>query len=137
MKWGLRWEIGIVIVIILCLLIATLGLSELGLLSGGSDDDDGPVIYTGNTDKSYAYSSLESELESAGSKYYNDKYSGKLNSNVYVSYSTLKSNGYINKLEDENGRNCTGYVEITTKGSIFGYVKCNRYKSGGYDSSHE
>ena len=136
MKWGIRWEIGIVIVIILCLLIATLGLSELGLLSGESEDD-GPVIYTGNDGNSYSYSVLESELEEAGSKYYNDKYTGRSNSNIYINYSTLKNNGYIDKLEDENGRICTGYVEITTSGSIFGYVKCNRYRTGGYDSSHE
>ena len=93
MKWGIRWEIGIVIVIILCLLIATLGLSELGLLSGESEDD-GPVIYTGNDGNSYSYSVLESELEEAGSKYYNDKYTGRSNSNIYISYSTLKNNGY-------------------------------------------
>ena len=68
MKWGIRWEFLIIIGIIICLLIATLGLSELGLLSGGKNDDD-TVIYTGQNGDTSSYSVLESQLEEAGSKY--------------------------------------------------------------------
>ena len=136
MKWGIRWEFLIIIGIIICLLIATLGLSELGLLSGSEKDDD-TVIYTGQNGDTSSYTALESQLETAGSKYYKANYSGGVSQNTFVSYSKLKNSGYINSLIDENGRNCTGYVEITKSGSIFGYVKCSRYKTGGYDSSHE
>lgn len=136
MKWGIRWEFLIIIGIIICLLIATLGLSELGLLSGGKNDDD-TVIYTGQNGDTSSYSVLESQLEEAGSKYYKAHYPGGVSKTTYVSFSKLRSDGYIKSLTDDNGRNCTGYVEITKGGSVFGYVKCSRYKTGGYDSSYE
>ena len=134
MKWGLRWEFCIILVIIFCLLFATLGLSKLGLLDG---DREGRVIYSGIDDNdTYPYKVLESKLENAASKYFsNNSYSKK--SNSYVTVSKLKSAGYLLDFSDGEERTCTGYAIRTYNGSVFGYVKCPKYRTEGYDASYE
>ena len=134
MKWGLRWELCIIIVFIICLLIATIGLNRFGLLS----DDSGYIRYIGEeSGDTYSYSDLENQIASAGAKYYKHYYSNGISSNTTVSVSRLISSGYLSTLYDGNGKRCTGYAAITRYGSSFGYVKCRHYRSEGYDSTYE
>ncbi len=135
MKWGLRWELCIIIVFILCLLIATFGLNRFGLLSS---ENSKYVRYIGTEEgDTYSYSDLESKLSQAGRKYYSNYYSKGLSSDTTVSADRLIEVGFLSPLYDGQGRRCTGYAYLTKNGSSFGYVKCHRYRTEGYDFEHE
>lgn len=135
MKWGLRWELCIIIVFIICLLIATFGLNRFGLLSS---EGSKYVRYIGTEEgDTYSYSDLESKLAQAGSKYYKNYYSKGLKENITVSSERLIEAGFLNPLYDGKGRRCVGYAYLTTRGSSFGYVKCHRYRTEGYDFQNE
>lgn len=135
MKWGLRWELCIIIVFIVCLLIATIGLNKFGLLS---HDDNSYIRYTGVEEgDTFSYSELESMVAQAGSKYYKSHYPNGLSSNTAVSVNKLYNAGYLSTLYDGKSRRCTGYAYLTKAGSSFGYIKCPRYRSEGYDGSYE
>ncbi len=134
MKWGLRWELCIIIVFILCLLVATIGLNRFGLLS--SDNDY--IRYIGEEEgDTFSYSELENKVSQAGSRYYKSYYSRGLSRSTTVSTNKLIDAGYLSTLYDGKGRRCTGYAYLTTSGSSFGYVKCPRYRSEGYDPTNE
>ena len=131
MKWGLRWELCIIIVFIICLLIATFGLNRFGLLSSEGNEY---VRYIGVEEgDTYSYSDLESKISQAGRKYYNNHYPNGVKEDVIVSADRLISAGYLSPLYDGKRRRCTGYAHITTNGTSFGYVKCHRYRTEGYN----
>lgn len=135
MKWGLRWELCIVIVFIICLLIATIGLNRFGLLS---DDNMGYIRYTGTEEgDTFSYSELESKVSQAGRKYYNNRYPNGLSKNTSVGVNQLINAGYLTTLYDGKGRKCTGYAYLSKSGSSFGYIKCPRYRTEGYDATYE
>ena len=135
MKWGLRWELCIIIVFILCLLIATIGLNRFGLLS---DDNLGYIRYVGTEEgDTFSYSELESQVSQAGSKYYKNYYKNGLSKGTNISVNRLISAGYLSTLRDGKGRKCTGYAYLSESGSTFGYIKCPRYRTEGYDATYE
>ena len=135
MKWGLRWELCIIIVFIICLLVATIGLNRFGLLSkDGSDEIRYIGVEEGDT---YSYSELESRVARAGLNYYKSYYPNGLNTSTTVSVKRLIDTGYLDTLYDGEGRRCTGYAHLTIKGSSFGYIKCRRYRTEGYDFENE
>ena len=134
MKWGLRWELCIVIVFIFCLLIATIGLNRFGLLS----NDNSVIRYVGPEEgDTYSYSELESQVAQAGLKYYKSRYPNGISESKRVSVNTLINAGFLSTLYDGNNRRCTGYAYLSTRGSSFGYVKCRRYRTEGYESAYE
>ena len=134
MKWGLRWELCIIIVFIICLLIATIGLNKFGLLS----NDSGVIRYVGPEEgDTYSYNELESQIAQAGSRYYKSRYPKGISESKKVSVETLINAGYLNTLYDGSNRRCTGYAYLSTRGSSFGYLKCHRYRTEGYDLDYE
>ena len=80
------------------------------------------------------YVDLELSLENAAREYILDK-NININGEYKISYETLKSNGYINKLEDINGNNCDGYVRINNIDNLnyyYGYISCDEYRTLNY-----
>ena len=59
---------------------------------------------------------------------------------MIVRLATLKYNGYISDLLDENGKSCSGYTKIISSNSgivYVGYIKCPKYTSQGYESKND
>lgn len=78
------------------------------------------------------YFALESKLKSAAVIY-----SKNINSSSgRVSLSTLKSLGYIDVFEDEDGSACNGYV-LYNDDSYDSYIRCNNFVSPNYDRNYE
>ena len=80
------------------------------------------------------YFELETKIEDAAISY---KYDRDLEVNGYykVSYSTLKKEGYIKELKDNEGNVCGGYVVISEFGDNLnykGYINCKDYVTDGY-----
>lgn len=128
--WGLRVELGFILLFLVCLLIATLGLNRLGIFSKSSDEihiDSG----------TYDYVSIENKVTSAAKKYYSVNYPNGSNDTLVVKTDTLKSNGYLSSIKDGLGRECSGYSKILPSGTCVSYIKCSSYKTTGYDASYE
>ena len=119
--WGLRKELAFIVMFLVCLLMAAYGLNTLGLVDKNA---------------SSKYRSLENKLTEAALDYYNDKYTSN-GDTVIIKYSTLYNNGYIGKLKDSNGHECSGYTKITSSRSGVSYINCFTYKTEGYSKSYE
>lgn len=131
--WGLRMELVIILLFVICLLIATIGLSKFGLLRG-----EGQIEYYGTDERdTFAYSILEKKIENAAINYYNNKYTSGTNDTVIISTKTLKATGYLSELYDGNNRKCTGYAKILKNGVCLSYLKCSRYRTSGYENDYE
>ena len=104
---------------------------------------DGTISRVDNTVKSKSnktivgnYSDIEKELSKSAKEYFNDnyKYLDK-NDSLYVKSSTLKENGYIDSIKNNEDESiCTGYTIITNNGGINykSYISCPNYKTSGY-----
>lgn len=80
------------------------------------------------------YIDLENSLEEAANRYIEDK-NVAVNGEYKISYETLNSNGYITRLKDIDGNDCTGYVRITNVDSInhyAAYISCKNYQTLNY-----
>ena len=78
------------------------------------------------------YFVLESTLKSAAVLY-----SKNINSSSgRVSLTTLKSLGYIDYFQDDNGNDCNGYV-IYNDDRYDSYIRCNNFVSQSYDRNYE
>lgn len=127
--WGLRAELGFILLFLFCLLISTIGIHSLGLMK----DKEGAFIdLSSDIQSSYNYGSLEAKLSSAAYSYYKDTHPYGSNSEIRVTSDTLYYNHYIDKLKDGNGRECSGYARILTNGNVVSYIKCPRYTTTGY-----
>ncbi len=94
---------------------------------------DGALVRNARTFSNSYYKTVQSNLESAAERYYEDKgYTGT----AILSYSLLKDEGYISNIQDFLDASCTGYV-IASNGSFKPYIKCNNYTSEGYVSEFE
>ena len=83
--WGLRVELAFILLFLVCLLIATIGLSKFGLIGGEKEAHE---IHGDMINDSFNYSSLENKLTVSANKYYNEKYNVykelyKANKNIY------------------------------------------------------
>lgn len=121
-KLGLRKELAIVIMFFICLLIAVFGLKTLGII----EDED----YSG-------YTKLENKLTSAAIEYYNNRYTLSTGDTMIITYRTLYNNGYIGKLIDSAGRECSGYAKIVNGSVGVSYINCPGYKTTGYVKDYE
>lgn len=126
-------ELVFIIIFLVCLLIATIGLSNIGILG----NEPGTPLYNFNKDDDFNYSSLENRVSEAALKYYKDKYYSTSSDTLVVSVNTLKNNGYLTSIKDGKNKECTGYAKILTNGTCVSYIKCSKYKTSGYDSDYE
>ena len=130
--WGLRAELGFLLLFLICLLIATIGLHRLGIF-GSSDEKIGTIELTDKSD----YSEMESKLVEASIRYYNNTYPNGSDDTVIVTIDTLKSNGYMEALTDKLGRECKGYTKVLKTGTAVSYIRCSFYKTTGYNEEYE
>lgn len=133
--WGLRVELLIILMFVICLVIVSIGLNRIGLLG---ENPDAP-LYTEKED--YDYSKLENTLVDASKKYFSEYYEHELNEEeLIIRLSTLKYNGYISDLLDENGKSCSGYTKVIKSGDgivYIAYINCSKYKTDGYESKND
>lgn len=134
--WGLRVELVIILMFVICLAITSIGLNRIGLLG---DNPNAPIQ---NVDKeTFDYTALENKVVEATKKYFSEYYEYEMTDNeMIVRLSTLKYNGYISDVLDENGKSCSGYAKIVSSSSgiiYVGYVKCSKYTTQGYESKND
>jgi hypothetical protein len=121
-KLGLRKELAIVIMFFVCILIAVYGLKTMGII----EDDDMST-----------YKNLENKLTSAAIDYYNNRYTLTTGDTMIITYRTLYNNGYVGKLIDIKGRECSGYTKIVNGAVGVSYINCPGYKTTGYVRDYE
>ena len=94
--WGLRVELVIILLFLICLAMACIGLNKFGLLGDNND----PIIKEPTTEniKLY-YEGLEDKLRVATREYYNAKYNDN-NEDIFIFivYITLTINFYFFKV---------------------------------------
>lgn len=136
--WGLRVELVIILLFLICLAMACIGLNKFGLLG----DNDDPIIKEPTTEnvKLY-YEGLEDKLRVATREYYNVKYNDNNEDIVIINLTTLYNSGYISKLYDKNNKECNGYSKVINSGdssTIISYIRCgSNYTTAGYERSNE
>ena len=136
--WGLRVELVIILLFLICLAMACIGLNKFGLLGDNND----PIIKEPTTEniKLY-YERLEDKLRVATREYYNAKYNDNNEDIVIINLTTLYNSGYISKLYDKNNKECNGYSKVINSGdssTIISYIRCeNNYVTAGYERSNE
>lgn len=135
--WGLRVELMFILLFLICLVMATIGLNQLGLL-GNENVPVKPSIESGS---GFSYTTLENKLTEGAKKYFDDYYNHTITEDmIVVRSSTLTNGGYMTRIYDGNGKECSGYVKIINAGSgiIYkSYVKCPKYSTSGYDKSND
>ena len=134
--WGLRAELGFLLLFLICILIATIGLHSLGL----TKDKEGAYVDLGEYTKgngTYDYSALELKVADAAKKYYVDRYPNGTTDTIVVSIDTLKNNGYMSSIYDGRNKECKGYAKILKTGNAVGYIKCSIYVTTGYSGDYE
>ena len=91
------------------------------------------VIYKQKTKK---YKELENKLVEITKKYTATDFNFPKDKELVITYSELKEEGLIKKLETEKNK-CNGYVILTFDNvtKYKGYVDCKVYKTHGYDKS--
>ncbi len=136
--WGLRVELLFILLFLICLVMATIGLNQLGLL--GNQENTGRTPAS-NSNNDFSYQTLETKLTEGARKYFSDYYNHTITEDmIIVRSSTLYYGGYVNKLYDERDKECSGYVKIINAGSgvIYNpYIKCSKYETNGYDKSND
>ena len=135
--WGLRVELLFILLFIVCLIIAVIGLNRMGVIGG-----DLSSINVGNNKESIeVYYMLENDLVNIATNYVNDYYEGNYPEEEFdVRSSTIVNTGYMSKLKDSKGRECTGYVTVKQINSsliYMPYIKCIKYKTEGYISNKD
>ncbi len=132
--WGLRKELLFILLFLMCLVVSTIGLNQMGLL-----DVNPNSIST--VQSSGSYSDMELKLVVGAKEYVNKYYGGdSIKDEINIKYFTLYYNNYMEKLVDSTGNECSGYVTVTNTNSVLiykPYLKCNRYKTSGYESSKD
>ncbi len=129
--WGLRAELGFLLLFLICLLVATIGLHKLGIFGNG--EESGTIELVDKSD----YYDLEAKLNEASVNYYNSNYPHGTSDTVIVTVDTLKNNGYLTPLYDKFGRECKGYTKILKTGTFVSYIRCTVYKTTGYSEEYE
>lgn len=135
--WGLRAELMIILLFVICLAIAGIGFNKFGLL--GENDD--PLIKEPNTENNKLYyEGLEDKLRVGTREYYNIKYSNNTEDVIIIKLSTLYNGGYVSKLYDKNNKECNGYSKVIVNddtSTIIPYISCSNYTTSGYERSNE
>ena len=117
--WGLRAELGFLLLFLICLLVSTIGLHELGAFGA---KDTSSINIMDHIDGDYNY---------------NARYPEGYTDTVIVSVETLKNYGYLSPVYDSRGKECKGYAKILKTGNCVSYVRCSNYKTIGYSEENE
>ena len=126
--WGLRAELGFILLFLICLIISSIGLSQFGLLKNGKYN---------NSNSNESYYILENDVAASAKKYYNRYYKNGADQTVIIGVKALITNGYINEVKDKYGNDCTGYAKILSNGTSQAYLSCKYYKTTGDDESND
>ena len=133
--WGLRMELVFILLFLICLVVAAIGLNSVGLFG---DNKDAPIQ---KEPEVFSYTTLESKLKNAAISYFEENSSEFTEDKIIIRASSLYYNGYMSKLTDEKNNTCSGYVEAINNGSnsyvYVPYIKCNDYKTTGYEGSND
>lgn len=126
--WGLQTELLFILFFLICLVVALIGLNRMGLLSPSSGF---PNVQTN-------YKALEEKAKDAAKEYVHEIYSNEIDENVLVlRINHLIKNKYLEPLKENNGRECSGYVEVIKTSSnhivYYPYIKCSDYTTFEYD----
>ena len=132
--WGLRAELGFLLLFLICLLVSTIGLHELGAFGA---KDTSSINIMDHIDGDYNYNALEGKVTQAAKNYYYDRYPEGYTDTVIVSVETLKNYGYLSPVYDSRGKECKGYAKILKTGNCVSYVRCSNYKTIGYSEKNE
>ena len=132
--WGLRAELGFLLLFLVCILISTIGLHKFGLLINQAPYDDG---FGSSSSINFDFDSLERKVVVAAKNYYNDRYPSGTSDAIVVSVDTLKANGYLSPIYDNRNQECRGYAKILKTGNCVSYIKCSTYKTVGYSEEYE
>jgi len=119
--WGTLQMLLLVGGLLIALLVAVYFISEL------YQSFDGTL---GNKQ----HMDLEIKLENAAKEFVESR-KLKINGDLTINYSILKSYNFIDELRDINGKECNGYVKITrieNNNKYSGYVSCNNYRTPNY-----
>lgn len=135
--WGLRAELGFLLLFLICLLISTIGLHKLGLVGNNEPgvEEDLSIYTIGNGN--FDYEELENNVTSAAKRYYETKYPYGSTDTIVVSVETLKNNGYLSPIYDSRHKECNGYAKILRSKTIVSYIKCSVYKTPGFSEDYE
>lgn len=129
--WGIVTALIFIAIFCICLILSAIGFRYLGLL-----DENWQFVKLseiGKTAENVNYTDAENKMIEAAKKYVNENYSN-LDNTLYVKYSTLVNNKYLDKIY-ENNKECSGYVEVSS--DYKAYLKCNKYVTDGYESRRD
>jgi hypothetical protein len=130
--WGLRAELGFLLLFLICLLVATIGLHKMGIFGSGNTN-----IISTEKGSSVNYANLENKVSESAKRYYESNYPNGSNDTVIVSIDTLKSAGYLSPIYDNLNRECKGYAKILPSKICVSYIRCGFYKTTGYSEDYE
>ena len=134
--WGLRAELGFLLLFLICILIATIGLHSLGL----TRDKEGAYVDLSEYTKgngTYDYNGLELRVADAAKRYYLNRYPNGTTDTVIISINTLKTTGYMSSIYDSRNKECKGYAKVLRTGNSVGYIKCSTYTTTWYSEDYE
>lgn len=140
--WGFK-DFVLILGIIFFALLITVVIYKVSFNKDKDEDVTDPVEPSKSQAQVYTtYGELEAKLQQAATRYQNDHYQGTLDSNEnwILSYSMLRKKNYLKvKLMDieDTSKECDGYVVFEKRGtniSYSPYLKCENYKTNGYDS---
>ena len=129
--WGLRAELGFLLLFLICLLVATIGLHKMGIFGVGNTN------INVNENGSFDYGNLENKVTIACKKYYSSNYPNGSSDTIIMNLTTLKNTGYLSPIYDSLNRECKGYAKALPSGVCVSYRRCSFYKTVGYSEDYE
>ena len=106
-----------------------------GVITETEEKEDQDTIVV---DDNY-YISLEESMKVAAKAYIQNEYE-TLNDDtiMHITLEQLESKNFLDKVQDQNGNICSGYVTYTsTNDSYEAYLNCNTYVTDGYETQYE
>lgn len=106
-----------------------------GVITETEEKEDQDTIVV---DDNY-YISLEESMKVAAKAYIQNEYE-TLNDDtiMHITLEQLESKNFLDKVQDQNGNICSGYVTYTSANDSYeAYLNCNTYVTDGYETQYE
>ena len=152
--WGFIEFFAFLVIFIGCLFATFAGLKKFGLVDENNQfvkDFSNVTLFKPSTNeekeekekdkdkKIVSYAELQENMVSATKEYIKEYYDNNLGvDTLNIRVSQLKKNGFLKELKDNSGKNCSGYVSVyvddNSEIKYDPYMKCNEYKTQGYES---